>query len=312
MIHESPKLSVHVTCYAKINLFLKVYGKRPDGYHDIISVMQSIDLADTIKIELTSGKGLEIVCSNPDIPTDERNLAWKATWAIAAKAGRQVDGLKITIDKGIPVMGGLAGGSADCAGTLLGLRELWSVDMEEKELIEIGAGLGSDVPFCLVGGTAIVRGRGEIVEPLPSGLADNPLKSGSFLVVLPSMKIETKAAYDALDKRRILETRKWESLNREYAEIRDLWLRSISDKSFPLYMQNDFEPAVLSENPNLAALHTYFRNFAGHALLSGSGSAIFAYFHDQSDANEHLMRYAPIVDESLIIANPVARGVEFD
>lgn len=305
-------MTVRVRCHAKLNPLLKIYGKRPDGYHDIISVMQSVDLADTVEIEQTSGKGLEIICSHPDIPTDQKNLAWQATWAVAAKAGRQVEGLRIRIEKGIPVMSGLAGGSADCAGTLVGLRELWSLNLEDKELIGIGAGLGSDVPFCLVGGTAMVRGRGELVEPLPVGIADNPLTAGAFLVVAPPVKVSTKNAYDALDKRRMLEVRKWDNLNDEYVQLRDLWIKNVTDRSFPVFFHNDFEQTVLSEHPDIAALHTYFRNFAGHAVLSGSGSAIFAYYPDSEQAMLSYREYEPICGERLIVTSPVSRGVVID
>lgn len=302
-------MTVRVTCNAKLNLLLKVYGKRPDGFHDIISAMQSVDLADSIEIEQTAGTGLEISCTNPDVPTDEKNLAWKAVWLMAGKAGRSVDGLRIRINKGIPVGAGLAGGSADCAGTLVGLRELWSLDIEYGELIEMGAQLGSDVPFCLVGGSAMVKGRGEHVDRLPVGLADSPFGPGAFLLVVPPVSVKTGTAYDSLDESREREARKWDNLNDEYLELHQFWMEKLSDGTFPAFFMNDFEGPVFHTHPEIAAVHTHLRNAAGQAILSGSGGAMFAYYPDRMQARIQWETYQPVANETAFVALPTGQGV---
>jgi 4-diphosphocytidyl-2-C-methyl-D-erythritol kinase len=302
-------MPISVRCNAKINLFLKVYGKRPDGYHDIISVMQSIDLADRLLFQESGNEGIEIVCSHPGVPLDSTNLVWKAVELLSKEVGHPVGGMKIIIDKSIPVMGGLAGGSADAASTLEGLRKFWKLDIDDAVLYGLAGKLGSDVPFCLLGGTAIVRGRGEMLEPLPMGLADRMPDPGAFVLFIPPAQVETRGAYDLLDESREKDVRKWSSLWSEHPEIRQIWIDSIVDSSFPLYFTNDFETPVLGANPALAALHTYLRNCAGHVLLSGSGASMFSYFPSTSDALLFVESYAPIAGESAVVANPVGQGV---
>ncbi|MFH1676966.1 MAG: 4-(cytidine 5'-diphospho)-2-C-methyl-D-erythritol kinase, partial [bacterium] len=141
---------IRIVCNAKLNLFLKVYSKRSDGFHDLISVMQSIDLADTLEIRQEAGD-FEITCSNPTVPLDENNSVRRAAKLLSEKFGRSLDGLRIRIEKNIPVMGGLAGGSADAAGTISGLVKLWELDVPDKELLILAARIGSDVPFCMLG-----------------------------------------------------------------------------------------------------------------------------------------------------------------
>jgi len=301
---------VSVNCFAKINLFLKVYGKRPDGYHDIISLMQSIDLADSLVLEETDGEGIEISCSNPDVPVDERNLVWKAAGVLAEQVGRPAAGLRVKITKNIPLMGGLAGGSADGAGALAGLCRLWGLDFDDSVLLRLAAKVGSDVPFCLVGGTALVRGRGEIVEPMPVGIVESAKGSGAFLLVLPPVGVDTKSAYDALDESRLKEARKWDDLMIEYVETRDNWMVAIADASFPVLFHNDFEASLFSSSPELVAVSTNLRNHAGHAILSGSGPSMFAWFTDVSEANAARDRYVPIAGETALVAYPVADGVQ--
>ncbi len=302
-------MTVHVKCHAKLNLFLRIYGKRPDGYHDIISVMQSIDLADTLLMEAVDGDGIEIVCSNPDVPTGSDNLIWRAAELLAGEAGRSPGGLRISINKKIPVMGGLAGGSADCAAALVGLRQLWSLDLSDKDLPRLAAQLGSDVPFCTVGGTAMVQGRGESVELLPIGLGAMAPDSCAFLLVIPPVSIDTAAAYNALDESREKEARKWDDLRSEFVQLREVWQKALTDGSFPAFFFNDFEETVLKSHPELAAIHTHFRNHAGYAVLSGSGSSMFAYFRNEAEATESCANYIPVAGETAIVALPVSEGV---
>ena len=304
---RSDGVIVSVICPAKLNLFLKVYGKRPDDFHNLISVMQSIDLSDRLSIEKTESGKIEVSCSNPDVPCGESNLAYKAADYFLKKVNRKVGGLKIHIEKNIPVMGGLAGGSSDAAGVLVGLRRIMHVNLEDADLVKFASDIGSDVPFCMIGGTALVQGRGEKLEPLPTGLDRN---SGAFLVVLPPMNVDTPWAYGMLDESRATEARKWGDLREEYHSVREVWMSAILDGSFPLLFHNDFAEPLYAAKPELGAVHVNMRNIAGHAILSGSGSAMFAWFSDVSEAIRTRDVYTPIAGEIPLIAYPVSSGAE--
>ena len=153
---------MELRAYAKINLYLDVTAKRADGYHEIISIMQAVDLCDTVSVNRTDAhKGISLRC-DWDLPCDERNLAYRA--AAAYFEDHPPCGIEIDIKKRIPMQAGLAGGSADCAAVLRALNHMFE-RYSEKELITLGASLGADVPFCLAGGTCITRGIGEVLQP---------------------------------------------------------------------------------------------------------------------------------------------------
>ncbi|MCL1952111.1 MAG: 4-(cytidine 5'-diphospho)-2-C-methyl-D-erythritol kinase, partial [Oscillospiraceae bacterium] len=175
--------------YAKINLLLDVTGKRPDGYHSVAMIMQSIDLHDTVTVEAASGPGIEIACNLPYIPTDRRNIAWKACEAFGI-----TEGLKITLEKRIPGQAGLGGGSADAAAVLTALRDMFRPGMPDGALREIGARVGADVPFCLAGGCCLAEGIGELLTPLPCLPEEYEIE-----VLKPSAGVNTARAYAALD-----------------------------------------------------------------------------------------------------------------
>ncbi|MGD1900278.1 MAG: 4-(cytidine 5'-diphospho)-2-C-methyl-D-erythritol kinase [Phormidesmis sp.] len=154
---------------AKINLYLEIIGSRPDGFHELVMVMQSVNLADRIDLKPLNTPTIRIICNHPQVPTDHTNLAYKAVSLIQKRfpsRTNQRGGVEITIDKKIPVGAGLAGGSANAAAVLFGLDMLWQLGLTRIGLQELGAELGSDVPFCLAGGCAIATGRGEEVDVL--------------------------------------------------------------------------------------------------------------------------------------------------
>lgn len=302
-------MAVKVQCCGKINLYLKILGKRADGYHDIVSVMQSISLRDTILFEEVIEPGIEIRCSTPDVPLDRSNLVWKAAEKLAEYSGKSIGGLRITIEKGIPVMGGLAGGSSDCAGALLGLRKLWKLDIDGSKLINIGASLGSDVPFCLIGGTAVVKGRGETLDPLPFGIADLEGSKGAFVIVVPPVQIQTKKAYDDLDEMRNSRGSSLVDKMHQTENVFEIWQNAIRENNFPIYFHNDFEELIFDHYPEIARVHSNLRNIAGNALMSGSGACIFSFVHSVSRAYQIVNEYKPIIGESVAIAFPSDRGV---
>ncbi|MFO5472526.1 MAG: 4-(cytidine 5'-diphospho)-2-C-methyl-D-erythritol kinase, partial [Dolichospermum sp.] len=156
---------------AKINLYLEIIGSRADGYHELAMILQSIDLSDQIDIHTASTENIRIYCNHPQVPTDQTNLVYKAADLMAKEfpqAFSNFGGVDITIKKNIPVAAGLAGGSSNAAAVLVGIDLLWDLGLTQSELEELGANLGSDVPFCIGGGTAIATGRGEKLSPLQS------------------------------------------------------------------------------------------------------------------------------------------------
>ena len=177
---------------AKINLSLDVTGKRPDGYHTLESIFQSVTVYDTIELTADAGEGITLSCDAPGVPCDERNLAWKAAKAFLDSTGiRQKVG--ISLHKAIPSGAGMGGGSADAAGVLWGLNELLETGLTNEQLREIGVKLGADVPFILLGGTALAKGIGEELTPL------KPVEGLRLVIVKGEEGVSTPAAYKAVD-----------------------------------------------------------------------------------------------------------------
>ena len=185
---SSPQLTVKAP--AKINLFLRVVGRRPDGYHEIESFMQKVELSDELHL-FAVGEKISLACPNSSLPEDEGNLVFRAAQLFFKTVGKQ-PGVRIVLEKNIPVAAGLGGGSSDAAATLLGLNELWSLGLSRNELGSLAEQLGSDVPFCLIGGTCFVAGKGEIIERIDMPDMD-------VLLVSPGYEMSTKEAYEKAD-----------------------------------------------------------------------------------------------------------------
>ena len=175
--------------FAKVNLTLDVLGKRPDGYHDLQSVMQTISIRDDVELDIDTGKPWTLSCSAEGIPEDDRNLAWKAAKVFCDKLGKDPNGLSIRITKRIPSGAGLGGGSADAAAVLRALNRFYDSPLSVFALAELGAQVGSDVPFCTLTGTAMVEGRGERLRPLP------PMPDCTFVVCKPVFSVSTPEQY---------------------------------------------------------------------------------------------------------------------
>lgn len=183
--------------FAKLNLTLDVLHRRPDGYHEVEMVMQSVSLRDDVDITLRPGGGIRVVSSDPALPADLGNLAGKAAEAFLNHVRRREQGVEIHIAKRIPDRAGLAGGSSDAAAVIRGLDRLLGTELTEEELSAVALSVGSDVPFCLFGGTALARGRGETLRPLP------PMPDCGILIVKPGFSVSTPALFDALDGCRV-------------------------------------------------------------------------------------------------------------
>jgi 4-diphosphocytidyl-2-C-methyl-D-erythritol kinase len=254
--------SMTLRAFAKINLSLHVKGVRSDGYHEIQTIFQTIDLFDRLTFEDRRGP-FTILCSAPEVPTDRTNLVWKAAdalWQAAGRIGGPCDA-RIILDKQIPVEAGLGGGSSDAAATLVGLRRLWKVQIPPERLWAIAAALGADVPYFLAGGTALGLGRGDEIyalEELP------PLP---VVLVVPTFGVSTRDAYIWVDAH-----------GPRPAPASSLVFGGLWDgPAWPF--ANDFEPAVATHHPFITrAKAELVSRGAVHAAMSGSGSTIFGVF----------------------------------
>ena len=191
---------VRATAYPKLNLSLRVLGRRDDGYHDLESLVVSLgqphDVIEVFAVPAPGGVQVEVsgVEVGEDVPSDHRNLAFIAAEKLMVRAGRSGHGVRLVLRKHIPAGGGLGGGSADAAASLLAVRELLDLDIDDAGVLAVAAEVGSDVPFCVRGGAAWMRGRGEIIEPVsvPTGLA--------FVVAIPPFRLSTPDVYRAWDQ----------------------------------------------------------------------------------------------------------------
>ena len=185
---------MEVQAFAKLNLTLDILGKRPDGYHDLRMVMQSISLADTLMLEENQGEGLRVSANLRFLPTGEKNLAAAAALRFLEALGREPEDLDIRIEKRIPVCAGMAGGSSDAAAVLRALNQRSGEPFSPKELAQIGERVGSDVPYCVLGGTALAEGRGEVLTPLP------PLPRCWVVACKPDFPVSTPELFAQADR----------------------------------------------------------------------------------------------------------------
>ncbi len=257
--------------FAKINLGLRVLGRRPDGYHEISTLFQTITLHDTLTFETTPGRSLELSCTDASIPIDETNLVLRAAIALRERFG-VARGARVRLEKLIPAGGGLGGGSSDAAVTLAALAALWGVETDARELVEIGARLGADVPFFLTGGTAAGTGTGTDIRPL----ADAPKMH--LCVVAPGVHVSTAEAYRALGAHALTkaDTAANLSVSRAEAEFSD----SLCD-----VWSNDFEAVVVRLYPEIGRAREALKGAGAlRVMLSGSGSSVFGVFENEAEA----------------------------
>ena len=262
--------SVQELAAAKVNLLLSVGQKRPDGYHDLVSIMQTVGVYDRLTITSGTGAPMELVCRNADLPAGEGNLAYDAAVKFFSYTGIENTGVRIELDKQLPMQAGLGGGSADAAAVLRGLARLYAPQLAAAELERMAAALGSDVPFCIRGGTALIRGRGERVEPLP------PLPRCFFVLVKPSLSFSTGRMYGLIDSRGLCEASSGgemiAALGRgDLAEVCRL-------------MDNTFERVLPPDSAVFAIRRRLLELGALGAMLSGSGSAVFGIFTEEEEA----------------------------
>jgi len=266
--------------YAKINLSLKVLAKRPDGYHEIESIMQSVSLYDLVSLETVSS-GVHLTTNTSQLTNDNKNLAYKAAKTILERTG-QKQGVRIKLEKNIPLASGLAGGSADAAAVLVGMNKMLGNKLSEKELLDLGASIGSDVPFCLVGGAGMIKGRGEIVER-SEGIG----VSRYYVLVTPPVEVSSKWAYEAWDK---------------MFEVPSSKLNTSSN--------NDLEAIVIKKYPVIGEVKKKLLQLGcAFVQMSGSGSSVFGVV-DRPQTGEKITTAMKKEYPNSFLVEKVDRGVE--
>ena len=257
--------------YAKVNIILDVVGKREDGYHLLKMIMQNIDIYDVITIEKIQ-EGIEISCNKPYVPTDERNLAYKAA-KLFMETFNINSGVSIDIKKNIPVAAGLAGGSTDCAAVLKIMNKLFDINVDNKKLMELGVKLGADVPYCIEGGTALCEGIGEIITPL------KPFKNHILILVKPPFGVSTKEVYKNFDLNKVRNHPNTEGVI-QYIEEENLY--EVANN-----MKNLLENVTLKKHRVLTSIKDEMESLGAiKAMMSGSGPTVFAFFDDMMKAQK--------------------------
>lgn len=260
---------MNIKAYAKVNIALDIVGKREDGYHLLKMIMQAIDLYDEIIIEKIS-KGIKISCNKPYVPTDERNLAYKAAKLFIDKFNIK-SGVSITIKKNIPVSAGLAGGSTDCAAVLKLMNKMFKTNLTDEDLMELGVKLGADVPYCIVSGTAICEGIGEKITKL------KPFKDKILVLVKPPFGVSTKAVYQEFDLAKAI----------FHPNVEELIKNMNSDnlEYVAKNMKNLLENVTLSKYKEITSIkQSMLECGAMGSMMSGSGPTVFAFFDDMVKA----------------------------
>ncbi len=273
--------SITVKAYAKINLGLDVLRKREDGYHDVSMIMQSLELHDTISINKSLSEGISIQTNLSYLPNNQNNLVYKAA-ALFMDTISSKEGLSIKLTKNIPVAAGLAGGSSDAAATLKGLNELYGTGMSTEELSRLGVKIGADVPYCIMLGTALSEGIGEVLTPLA------PIPECLILLVKPNISVSTKYVYENL---RLVEGIKHPDIALMKTALVEGDLATLSK-----HMDNILQTVTVRNYPIISEIKEKMKTLGAlTSLMSGSGPTVFGIYQDQrlaSDAFHYFRRHA--------------------
>ncbi|MCH5262847.1 MAG: 4-(cytidine 5'-diphospho)-2-C-methyl-D-erythritol kinase [Lachnospiraceae bacterium] len=253
--------------YAKINIGLDVLRRREDGYHELKMIMQTVDICDDLVFEKAAQPGIVIQSDNEELPVDGSNLIYRAA-DLLMREKKITEGVKIALTKRIPIAAGMAGGSADAAATMHGVNELFGMGYSIQELQELGVKLGADIPYCLVGGTMLSEGIGEILTPLPA-------PPDCFLVVVkPDINVSTAFVYGNLHADRLTYH---PDIDGMVEALRSGSLCGITDR-----LGNVLETVTIKEYPVIEQIKELLRNMgAENALMSGSGPSVFGIFTER-------------------------------
>ena len=278
---------------AKLNLYLGVMPRRADGYHDLSTVFQTIDVCDQVSVSVHDRGGISLKCNWPYLPTDSRNLAYRAAELFFAHSGKENPGIYINIKKEIPVGAGMAGGSTDAAAVLRLLNRAFGYPLCKKELLSLGLQLGADVPFCLLGGTMLAEGVGEKLSPLPD------MPACGIVVCKPNFSVATKKAYELFDNSPAQPDPGVEAMQ-QALEADDL--QGVCSQLF-----NSLEAPVVAEYPRIGELVARLQSLGAlGARMTGSGAACFGIWPTVEAAQvaaEEMRKHCPTV----FVTGPVKR-----
>lgn len=263
---------IELKALAKINLGLDVLGRRENGYHDVRMVMQSIYLYDEVKIEKTEAPGIALASNLSFLPTGEGNIAYKAAQLLTEEF-EIGEGVKITLNKHIPVAAGLAGGSSNAAAVLFGMNRMFRLGLTREELMAKGVRLGADVPYCIMRGTVLAEGIGEELSVLPA------MPKCTVLIAKPPVSVSTKVVYEALDAKEIV----------EHPDIDGIieGLKKHSLKQVAACMGNVLEDVTIPMHPVIDRIKQEMIDAGAlNAMMSGSGPTVFGLFESRAAARE--------------------------
>lgn len=263
---------VELKALAKINLGLDVLGRRENGYHDVRMVMQSIYLYDDVKIEKTAAPGIEVRSNLKFLPAGDGNIAYKAAQVLQEEFGIE-EGIRITLNKHIPVAAGLAGGSSNAAAVLFGMNRLFHLGLSQKELMERGVRLGADVPYCIMRGTVLAEGIGEELSVLPA------MPKCTVLIAKPPISVSTKVVYEALDSKEI---EVHPDIDGIIEGLKEGSLRKVAS-----CMGNVLEDVTIPMHPVIEEIKQEMKDAGAlNAMMSGSGPTVFGLFENRGAARE--------------------------
>lgn len=282
-----------IKSYAKLNLYLEITGRRDDGYHLLKSVMQSISLYDTLKFTLSEGEGIEIKSNVDSIPLDKKNLIWKAVEAFYDKVDIEQNRVIVELDKKIPSMAGMAGGSSNAAAALVAMNELYGTPLTVEQLCDIGVKLGADIPFCIKGGTVLCEGIGDVMSNMPT-IADC-----YFVVVKPDVSVSTPEAYKKFDSMKI-------SQKPDFSAFEN----SLKTADIELTAKNIYNSLdIACELKEVQQIKQKLIEYgADNAMMTGSGSAVFGIFTDEEIAYKALGNFNDYSFSGVF--KPVNKGIE--
>ena len=282
--------TITLKALAKINLGLDVLGKRENGYHDVRMVMQTIYLYDNVTLTKTEEAGIRLECNLFYLPVDETNIAYKAAKLLVDEFDIK-EGVHIVLDKHIPVAAGLAGGSANAAAVLVGMNRLFSLGLSQQQLMERGVSLGADVPYCVMRGTVLAEGIGEVLTPLP------PLPKCYVLIAKPGISVSTKTVYEKLDSQAIVEHPDIDGIL-EGLDKQDIYKVASS-------MGNVLETVTIGDYPIIEEIKNVMKEEGAlNAMMSGSGPTVFGIFDDKSKARQAQERMRQLqIAKQVYIAN---------
>ena len=272
---------IKMECPAKINLSLDILGKRNDGYHELKMIMQSIDLFDELFLEKTA-QGIDICCDNKAVPTDQTNICYKVAEKLFEKYSIK-SGINIKIVKRIPVAAGLAGGSTDAAGLIQGINQLYELGMSNEEMFELGRSVGADVPFCLLKGTALAEGIGEILTPLKA-------LEAWCVIAKPNIAVSTASVFQAYKPDEVL-----------HHPNTELLIRLVNEGNLPELaenMINVLESVTIKRHEIIDQIKIIMGEYSAlGSLMSGSGPTVFGIFESKADAEKCYHRLRDYLDE---------------